>query len=1035
MREINSQEYWEQRFAENWNASNGSRYTYFHGEVLLRNLPEWLIGEISRECLSICDWGCAEGESVNIFSGRFPNCEVTGVDFADSAIKAASRKFPEGKFRCEDWTSDEEGAETYDLVYSSHTLEHFRSPFEIMEKCLIKRAKKYLVILVPFAENPDKMDPEHYFRFIPEVIPQKIGNWPCVFYKVINSLNDNDYWKGVQTLLIFANPQYDTQLRTLASFSGDSGWMRDEVKSKSAMCVQLRRDLETEQEKRRLQTEHSKVILMQNDKLNAAVASQKEMLAAKDSKIRELQLSASEKDGRIALLEERAADTDEKNALLAERAADGETKIIALEESVAERDARVKTLEKSIAERDARVQTLEKSVAERDARVKTLEKSVAEGDARVKTLEKSVSERDARVKTLEKSVSERDARVKTLEESVAARDAELKSLREKSASLSKQVGELQAENSICKASREELWQIQRTRSYVAVQKINRIRAKICHSFGIEYPRGNPQKLKCPERASLPGKVVSGNSGRKITDLRVGVIMDQFSCSSFKPECDLFTFRADNWEEVMSAKKADFLMVESAWNGNDGAWQYLVGTYGGSSRDTLFALLDYCKKAQIPTVFWNKEDPPHFDKFIEAASRFDYVFTTDENCIPLYRKQCGHERVFALPFAAQPRLHNPILSVKRDKNICFAGTYYATRFEDRRARMDVLFKASENLGLDIYDRQFGNTGKGYEDYLFPEHLRKFIRGRLEYEDMVKAYRRYKIFLNVNSVENSRTMFSRRVFELLACGTPTVTTPSEGIRYFFGDLVPEVTDPVAGHQLMKQLLDDPLRWRRLSAAGVRCVISRHTYAHRLESVCKTIGINMQERCVNKVAVILHNVGNVESVLAMLDNQKVRPTLVVALKCGRDVVRALKNNNWETVEAANADECVRIVQKNDTINAVALWNGADVYTSEYLADAMLALNNYGCDVSGMCAVLRSNRGGWTADGDFGKENFMVDSVFTDTLVFRPGASGFRAFAEAALNVQKLVKTDAAYARYAFEYGAAGCGLKTEQLKEIIL
>ena len=43
----------------------------------------------------------------------------------------------------------------------------------------------------------------------------------------------------------------------------------------------------------------------------------------------------------------------------------------------------------------------------------------------------------------------------------------------------------------------------------------------------------------------------------------------------------------------------------------------------------------------------------------------------------------------------------------------------------------------------------------------------------------AYRSYKIFLNVNSVMNSDTMFSRRVFEILASSTH-VSTPSEGMK---------------------------------------------------------------------------------------------------------------------------------------------------------------------------------------------------------------------------------------------------------------
>ena len=52
------------------------------------------------------------------------------------------------------------------------------------------------------------------------------------------------------------------------------------------------------------------------------------------------------------------------------------------------------------------------------------------------------------------------------------------------------------------------------------------------------------------------------------------------------------------------------------------------------------MLNYCRSRGIPTVFWNKEDPPHFDDFIGAAKEFDFVFTTDADCVPMYREALG-----------------------------------------------------------------------------------------------------------------------------------------------------------------------------------------------------------------------------------------------------------------------------------------------------------------------------------------------------------------------------------------------------------
>ncbi len=83
-------------------------------------------------------------------------------------------------------------------------------------------------------------------------------------------------------------------------------------------------------------------------------------------------------------------------------------------------------------------------------------------------------------------------------------------------------------------------------------------------------------------------------------------------------------------------------------GNFGTWEKKVVKYGTNTWEELDALLAWCRYHNIPTVFWNKEDPIHYDRFIETAKRFDYVYTTDLNRVPNYIEDCGHDRVDALP---------------------------------------------------------------------------------------------------------------------------------------------------------------------------------------------------------------------------------------------------------------------------------------------------------------------------------------------------------------------------------------------------
>src|SRR5947207_580220 len=50
----------------------------------------------------------------------------------------------------------------------------------------------------------------------------------------------------------------------------------------------------------------------------------------------------------------------------------------------------------------------------------------------------------------------------------------------------------------------------------------------------------------------------------------------------------------------------------------------------------------------PIAWWTIEDPNSFETFLEQAALADFVFTTDEACIPQYRTRLSHERVFWMP---------------------------------------------------------------------------------------------------------------------------------------------------------------------------------------------------------------------------------------------------------------------------------------------------------------------------------------------------------------------------------------------------
>lgn len=325
-------------------------------------------------------------------------------------------------------------------------------------------------------------------------------------------------------------------------------------------------------------------------------------------------------------------------------------------------------------------------------------------------------------------------------------------------------------------------------------------------------------------------------------IRAGVILDDFSRAAFAPEWDQVVLTR-NWETQLD-DGLDLLFVESAWNGNSGQWKYqLTGTSG--VKEDFTQLLAACNQRKIPTVFWNKEDPPHFEDFIEAAALFDYVFTSDINMVPAYRERLGHPRVWPLSFAAQPSIHNPVRAAgpREEDGVAFAGMYFAHKFPERRAQMEWLLPAAGQAAektqerFAIFSRQLGNDDR----YQFPPPLNSAVVGSLPYDEMLAAYKDFKVFLNVNSVVDSPSMCARRIFELTASGTAVVSSPSQATAAFFpSDEVFQPADSTAAYHTVRALLrSQELRDRAVHVAARR-VWGAHTYAHRIAEVVSHIGL---------------------------------------------------------------------------------------------------------------------------------------------------------------------------------------------------
>src|SRR5699024_3063094 len=316
--------------------------------------------------------------------------------------------------------------------------------------------------------------------------------------------------------------------------------------------------------------------------------------------------------------------------------------------------------------------------------------------------------------------------------------------------------------------------------------------------------------------------------------------DEFTYHSFKEEFDAVRLLPNKWKEQFEKHQPQMFFCESAWQGGtpkEHPWQakiYASVRWPKENRTELLEILDYCHKHHIPTVFWNKEDPTHFDDrindFVRTAALFDYVFTTAEECVDSYKKSVGCNHAEVLPFAVQPKLFNPQGIAGAGSSANFAGTWYANyprRCEAASAIMDASLEAG--LDLVIYDRKYRSSSPRHQ---YPERYAKFTRPAIPYIDTATAFKKSKFGITLNTVDNSNTMFARRVFELAASGAVVLSNSAKGVKNFFGDsvLYPDL-DPDALRDL------DDRDYRRLQSEAMAIALD-HTYTARAETILKSV-----------------------------------------------------------------------------------------------------------------------------------------------------------------------------------------------------
>lgn len=404
------------------------------------------------------------------------------------------------------------------------------------------------------------------------------------------------------------------------------------------------------------------------------------------------------------------------------------------------------------------------------------------------------------------------------------------------------------------------------------------------SSGIYTPKGQRQDSDNPilnndqqiwlEKILQEASAIPNSNGcrfYKKLDLRVGIICDEFFYDSIRDAANFIYVTPENWRKKIEDGLDAFLYV-SAWRGVHEEWKGATSLYAlqkryyafkytdkykeenisfchlGTLQDDIIELLETCKSKNIPTIFYSKEDPPNFWMFLELAKHCDYVFTSAQECVDIYKEYCGHDRVGAVSFGINPQIHNPIgmHGVDKKNDVIFSGSWMK-KYPERCAEISKLFDGVTASGhaLHIIDRNYPHN----RNYFYPRPYLSYVSPAQPHDILQKIHKMCDWAININTVKNSQTMFANRSFELQANGVLMISNYSVGMN----SILPNIfiaTDRRDINGILNSFTEEEKYERQIS--GVRSVMTGHTCYDRIGAFLQCAGYST-EQPVRKVLVL--------------------------------------------------------------------------------------------------------------------------------------------------------------------------------------
>ena len=318
-----------------------------------------------------------------------------------------------------------------------------------------------------------------------------------------------------------------------------------------------------------------------------------------------------------------------------------------------------------------------------------------------------------------------------------------------------------------------------------------------------------------------------------SSLRMACVVEDRLYHGLRFEGEVMLLTPANWKHVFKYGQPDFLLMESIWSSATGHW-HMGQSPNAPGRNELLEIVALAGKLSIPSVFWITRGHEYHEHYKDFASHFDHVFCADTSEVELLRAE-GINAKELLP-CVQPAIYNPFRHYE-DYNAFSLGILYDGWADlDRMTEELKVLQELRPFGLDIIESRyqiFRNRMMALPVY------KECILGCVSKQSRMQALRYAKAYLTLEKTLSTKTTQQWMTLEAAASRLPVVHHGSLKDGDVRKNIVIECPKQMDFLVEFVRFREDELYRKRLAHLGWRKTFEQHTFSHRIQKICKTIG----------------------------------------------------------------------------------------------------------------------------------------------------------------------------------------------------